>query len=353
MILVQKLDMVRQYTSSNLFVKQIRSVLYPYSRLMYSNRRNKKELDYNCAHNNYILKILNDKRIDYFKRYKIPESHANKLHLHREQYGSYKSLEDILEIQDMTKEILDAFIHSIINDKQYKNLQSFRRSIIFPSADIPREQISTVLGIYVGTNIISWTLLESKENILEWKYENFLEVPKSDYTFELFNLAWKLMLKIPTADAYVMDETNFNCTLLKSVKQVKVFLQREKLKAMILAFLSQKNLLQGTSMTNDNEISSLTKNIYLLKYEKVVKLFNLHIGYEVMSSGRVINKLLYEEDCTNDEEKHPVGVYIQKDIMHSYNNEINYIKDQMNWSLLIALTFLQLGVLEKYGYEFV
>nr|KAF7419718.1 hypothetical protein H0235_010015 [Vespula pensylvanica] len=322
---VQKLDMVRQYTSSNLFVKQIRSVLYPYSRLMYSNRRNKKELDYNCAHNNYILKILNDKRIDYFKRYKIPESHANKLHLHREQYGSYKSLEDILEIQDMTKEILDAFIHSIINDKQYKNLQSFRRSIIFPSADIPREQISTVLGIYVGTNIISWTLLESKENILEWKYENFLEVPKSDYTFELFNLAWKLMLKIPTADAYVMDETNFNCTLLKSVKQVKVFLQREKLKAMILAFLSQKNLLQGTSMTN---------------------------GYEVMSSGRVINKLLYEEDCTNDEEKHPVGVYIQKDIMHSYNNEINYIKDQMNWSLLIALTFLQLGVLEKYGYEF-
>lgn len=60
------------------------------------------------------------------------------------------------------------------------------------------------------------------------------------------------MLKIPMADAYVMDETNFNYTLLKSVKQVKVFLQREKLKAIILAFLSQKNLLQGTSMTNGN-----------------------------------------------------------------------------------------------------
>ncbi|KAL2715463.1 hypothetical protein V1478_015161 [Vespula squamosa] len=359
MILVQKLDMLRQYISCNLSVKQIRSILYPYNRLMYSNRKNKNKIDYNCAHNNYILRILNDRRIDYCKRYEIPESHASQLHLYREQYGSYKSLKDILNIKDMTKEILDAFIRSILNDKQYKNLQTFRRSIIFPSADIPREQISTILGIYVGTNIISWTLLESKENILEWKYENFLEIPKSDYTFELFNLACKLMCKIPKADVYVMDETNFNYTLLKSVKQVQIFLQREKLKAMILAFLSQKNLLQGT-FTNvfilkleNNEISSLTKNVYLLKYEKVVKLFNLHIGNEVMSSGRVINKLLYKEDCINNKEKHPVGVYIQKDIMNSYNNQINYIKDQMNWSLLIALTFLQLGVLEKYGYEFV
>lgn len=67
MILVQKLDMLRQYTSCNLSVKQIRSIVYPYSRLIHSNEKN-DELD-NCVHSNYILKILNDEKIDYFKRY--------------------------------------------------------------------------------------------------------------------------------------------------------------------------------------------------------------------------------------------------------------------------------------------
>lgn len=63
MLLVQKLDMLRQYTSCNLFVKQIRSILYPYSRLIHSNERY-DESD-NCAYSNYILKILNDETIDF------------------------------------------------------------------------------------------------------------------------------------------------------------------------------------------------------------------------------------------------------------------------------------------------
>lgn len=103
----------------------------------------------------------------------------------------------------------------------------------------------------------------------------------------------------------------------------------------------------------NNTISSLTKNVYLLKHEKLVKLFNLYVGNEVVSSSSIINKLLYEKDSINNEDKNPIGVYITKHIMHRYNNQMNYIKDQMNWSLLIALTFLQLGVLQKYDYDFV
>lgn len=43
-----------------------------------------------------------------------------------------------------------------------------------------------------------------------------------------------------------MDETNFNYNLLKSAKYMQGFLQKEKLKAMILAFLSENNFSQGT-----------------------------------------------------------------------------------------------------------
>ncbi|XP_035737018.1 transcription elongation factor, mitochondrial-like isoform X2 [Vespa mandarinia] len=345
---LQKLDMFRQYTNCNLSVKQIRFVLYPYSRLMHSNRRNKNELHDNYPYNNYILKILNDETIDYFKRYRIPQSLAIKLHLYREKYGSYKSLKDILEVQDMTKELLNIFIQSIINDKQFKIMHNFKKSIILPLADIPQDQISTILGIHVGTNIISWTLLESEENVLDWNYENFLQIPKNDDTFGLFNLAWKLKFKIPKADVYVMDELNFNYNLSKSIKHTRIFLQKEKLKAMILAFLSEKNLSK-----ENNETSSLPENVYLLKHEKLVKLFDLYIGNEIISSKNVINRLLCEKDCINNKEKDPVGVYIQKDIMHRYNNQVDYIKDQMNWSLLIGLTFLQLGVLGKYDYDFI
>lgn len=39
----------------------------------------------------------------------------------------------------MTKEILDKFIQFIVNDKQFKTMQNFKKSIIIPSTNIPQE----------------------------------------------------------------------------------------------------------------------------------------------------------------------------------------------------------------------
>lgn len=341
--------MLTKYTVYNLSAKQIQSVIYTYRKQMYS-KSTSDELHYTSDHVNYILKILNNKKVDHFKRYKISQFHANELHKYRDKNGIYKSLKDLFKIEGMTKETLDKFILSIINCKQFEKDKKLKKSIVSSSIrNISQKQISTILGIYIEANIISWTLLETKENVLEWNYENCSQNTKHESTSQLLKLACTLNDKIPKADIYVVNDTNFNFHMVKSMGQIQRFLRKEQLKAMILAFLTEKNL----SLRENNEVLSDANNIYLLKCEDIAKLFDIYIGREITSTATVIERLLCKTDGTNIKTKNPISVYIQQKIMQTYNKQIDSIKDQMNWSLLIALTFLQLGVLQKHDYNFV
>ncbi|KAI4504670.1 hypothetical protein M0802_000220 [Mischocyttarus mexicanus] len=347
---IKILDMLRHHTVYNLSVKQIQSAIYPYRGQMYSSSKSNNELNYNSDHSDHILKILNNQKIDFFKRYEIPQFHAIELHKYREKYGAYKSLKDILKIEGMTKEISDKFILSIINYKQFTKDKKMKRYAVLSSLkNIPVKQISTIVGIYIENNIISWTLLETKENVLEWNYENLLENKKKENTSGLLELSCTLKDKIPTADIYVLNDTNFNFQVTKSVSHFQHFVRKEQLRAMILALLTQKNL----SLQVNGEVLSNFNNIHLLKCENIAKFFKIYVGKEITSTAKIIKRLLCKTDGINKKIKHPISVYIQHEIMTTYNKQIDTVKDQMNWSLLIALTFLQLGVLEKYDCNFV
>ncbi|XP_015191020.1 PREDICTED: uncharacterized protein LOC107074277 isoform X2 [Polistes dominula] len=303
-IYLKRLKMFTKYTVHNLSVKQMQSVIYIYGKQMYSNSTTNNELRYPSDYDNYILKILNNKKVDYFKRYEIPQFYANELHKYRDENGVYKSLKDVLKIEGMTQEILDKFILSIINGKKLKK-DKLQKFIVSSSLhDISQEQISTVLGINIETNTISWTLLETKENILEWNYENCVQNSRNESTSHLLKLACTINNKIPKADIYVVNDTSFNFHMVKSVAQIQTFLRKEQLKAMILAFLTQKNL----SLQKNNEDLSNTDNIYLLKCENIAKLFDIYIGQEIMSTSTVIKKLLCKTDGRNIETKNPIGV---------------------------------------------
>ncbi|KAK2576299.1 hypothetical protein KPH14_005664 [Odynerus spinipes] len=295
----------------------------------------------------YVLKIFNN-RINYLSKYNISASQINALQLHREKNGPYNSLQDVLRVEGMDEHSLNKFLHLVISDKQYKKQQRFKKSIITPSIDSTGlETVSTILGIYIGTNIVTWTLLELGENVLEWNYESFADIPDNKNTLNLLHMAWELNSKLPESDIYVVDNTNYDPRIARSILSMKAFLQKQQLQAMILALLGNRNLYLDTG---NNEVAS---NIYLTHHEKIAALFGIRIGNEITSSKVAVNKLLYERDGIYSKEKNPVGVYAPKNILNIYQNLEEYVKDQMNWSLLTALTFLQLGVLGKYDYDFI
>lgn len=339
--------MFTRYALCNSSMKQIRPVVFSYAQCAFSTNNNDNLIN-TYKHDSTILTILNQKTTRYLTRFKIPKLQAQALQSHREKHGLYKSLPDVLEVEGMTETILEEFIDATLSEKQYQRKEKFRNSVLIPKmSSISKEKISTVLGIYVGLNIVSWTQLGIKENVLEWNYENLLSLGeiKNFNTLHLLQMAQQINNKLPRSDVYVVDEINFDYRIAKTIRHLKPFLHKQQLKAMILASLQSRNAVAET----ENE---LTRKFYLTQHEKVAQMYGLRIGNEITASSKIIEKLLHERNDVNGEKKNSISVYISQNIMNNYKSQMDYVKDQMNWSLLTALTFLQLTVHEKFYYEF-
>lgn len=329
--------MLRRCTMCNLFKQQTRSILSFNTQYMcFSN--NQKDL-FECDQK--ILEIINNNNQDLVHKYNIPESINNALKLYREKHGPFTSLNNLLQVEGMDKSILNQVLYSFVKNEKYTIKEKYKSSTFIPAVkNVEYQTNSTILSIYVATNIVAWTLLEISENVLEWNYESYANIPDNSNSVHLLTLAQNIHSKLPKCDIYIIDETSYDQYLSKSVKNTLAYIKKQQLKGILLGILLKEN-----SFAEDDQFMS---KVYFAQHNRIATLFDLRVGSEIMSSHLLTERLLHTD---NESEKNPIGLYISNEIMDIYKSHKVYIQDQMNWSLLTALVFLQFALLKKYNYS--
>lgn len=141
-------------------------------------------------------------------RYSITKKRAQSLECYRTNNGPYNSVEDLLQVKGMNNNCLHKFYKSIVcgkkrtgpkkitrglvltpkttNQKVQEIILNFQIEILYyiyyylfsliPVRSILYEilqDVNTVLGIYIGTDMISWSLLNRDCEVLQWSYKCF------------------------------------------------------------------------------------------------------------------------------------------------------------------------------------
>lgn len=85
----------------------------------------------------------------------------------------------------------------------------------------------------------------------------------------------------------------------------------------------------------------MANNIYILRQHVLRKIYGLVIENETISTQYMLQRLLYESDIL--ETKEP-KVLIRTELRDMYNAQTPICQEQIGWSLLIALAFIELVV---------
>ncbi|XP_018402154.1 PREDICTED: transcription elongation factor, mitochondrial-like [Cyphomyrmex costatus] len=285
-----------------------------------------------------ILQVINNKTIEDLLQYSITKQRAQKLESYRETNGPFKSLDDLLQVQSMNNKCTYNFYKSIICGKKRKNPKKIMSGLVVTpqSTGYNYKNINTVLGIYIGHNIISWSLLNRNCEVLQWSYKSFPRTDKKENIHSLLQATLPIAKKLPKADRYIMQETGSDMGRIQNTQFYQNFVQQSIMATIILSHLTMVN-----SKFNDTT-EFVTNNICILRPHVLRKIYGLIIDNETISTQYMLQKLLQEseEPIKTKEPK----VLIRTELRNMYNTQSSVCQEQIGWSLLIALAFIELVV---------
>lgn len=87
----------------------------------------------------------------------------------------------------------------------------------------------------------------------------------------------------------------------------------------------------------------MSNNIFILRQRVLQKIYGLVIDKEAISTQYILQKLLQESELIKTTEKEPT-VLIATGFRDMYNTQSPVYQEQISWSLLIALAFMELIV---------
>ncbi|KYM80246.1 UPF0629 protein C17orf42 like protein [Atta colombica] len=286
-----------------------------------------------------ILEVINNKTTEDLLQYSITKKRAQILESYRENNGPFESLEDLLQVQDIKNKWIYNFYKSIIYGKKRKNSKIMSGLVITPrNIGNNHKNVNTVLGIYIGHDIISWSLLNRNCEVLQWSYKSFPRKEQKENILSLLQATLPIAEKLPKADRYVMQETGGDTGYIQNTRFYQNFIQRSIIGAIILSHLTLV----------DNKFNDTTEfvanNICILRQRVLRKIYGLVINNETISTQYMLQKLLQGSDELI-KIKEP-KVLIRTELRNMYNAQSSICQEQIGWSLLIALAFVEL-VLHK------
>jgi len=85
----------------------------------------------------------------------------------------------------------------------------------------------------------------------------------------------------------------------------------------------------------------------MLRRNVLQRIYNLVVGKEVISTQYAMQKLMEENDEMSRFEEHLPNILIRRDLRQMYSKEKLINQEQISWSLLIALAFMELVVHQR------
>ncbi|XP_050459899.1 transcription elongation factor, mitochondrial-like [Cataglyphis hispanica] len=284
-----------------------------------------------------ILQIINSKGTEDLLQYSITKKRAQSLEDHRTYNGPYNSLEDLLQVKGINNKCLFKFYKSIISSKT-KSPRKITRGLILTPKTFNQKDVNTVLGIYIGSNMISWSLLNRDCEVLQWSYKSFPQNKLKKNIHSFLQLTLPIAAKLPKADRYVLQDIVNN---IGYQKDRSIYVQESAITAIILSYLA-------TSNSKFNSTAEFVlNNVFILRQRVLPKIYGLVVGNETIATKYIMEKLLQENDRLMETKERLPSVLIKTELRNMYNAQSPVYQEQVSWSLLIALAFLELVVHQR------
>lgn len=292
-------------------------------------------------------------------RFNLSIARAQKVSMWKTKHGSFKEIQQMLELDGFGEKILNKFCSSIINRNDCKEIKSSPKTSTLdmdrkinlycnPRLNyMTRSQIKSCLGVYVHAGGISWTKLTLHENkpmtLDAWSNCSFDE--RRMHLSELVSVTKKICEQMPIADTYVLESPIASQPSLpgKNVTQLHVNVQRSQLVGMTALGLLYKP--QETFNAADP-----MQQVFFLRNFLPARLFRTKIGLERVSSENVVLDLLRCHYNVEEGSKEKLDESFASQVNAS--NEVRKIfedtepshRDLIGQSFLTALTFVRLCV---------
>ncbi|XP_017767339.1 PREDICTED: uncharacterized protein LOC108555960 [Eufriesea mexicana] len=261
-----------------------------------------------------ILYIINKSKLSVLKKY-IEVKCADAIILTRIKDGYYTSLKDLLLRTQINLDTFNQLCNSIIDSGIKYKMK------VTPNIE-GKIKPNTILGIHIGQTILSWSLLSYDFKVLDWDcitwQNNSLDRTN---VYDIISVASTFVNQLPPSDTYVMQDFN------KATKQVYNLYNVHIGIASCLKFMIRQR--QNNSITSENDV-------YILSPLMAAYCFRLILGNEVLATKYIMNVILNDVKLNN--EKLP-QIHIDNTLKSKYIKLNNMQKEELNWSLLKALTF--------------
>lgn len=289
-----------------------------------------------------ILSVINSKGIEDLLQYSITKKRAQSLESHRADSGPYSSLEDLLRVKGIDNKCLLKFYKSILCGKKNSASKKIMRGLILtPTTTSDRhEDVSTVLGIYIGQDMISWSLLNRDCEVLQWSYKSFPQDKQRNTLHSLLQMTLPIAMKLPKADRYIMQEARVNMRQ-QNRKLYQAYVEQSVMSGIILSHLTMSN------SKFDDSMEFVASNIFMLRQQILQKIYGLIIKNEVISTQYMLQKLLQENEEVAEVKEHLPKILIGTKLRRMYDEQSPIYQEQISWSLLIALAFVELVVHQR------
>lgn len=313
------------------------------------NVKSTPRLGFPCAYSEEetrkILSTLNEQDVEELYKYNISKYRLKKIEGWRKKFGSFMSLDQVLELDGFGITVLRKFYDSIVDSPKNTEVaeqKALKKDVkfttpIFPVNVIPKVQ--TCVSLYVGLDYVTWAKFKvaRDEPTILTGWNSFEICDRKLHVSELIRNVTQINQLVPEADVYVVENPAVAQTVaMGSATQTNINVQKSQLIAMIMLMLSNRV----------SEHAEIVPNVYFLKQYTSARLFGIFVGNERVSADTVVRSLMERQIGPNEESvKHVQSkVVIPSGLKVLYEENDSAEREFLGQSMLLGLSFLRLCV---------
>ncbi|XP_047112790.1 transcription elongation factor, mitochondrial [Schistocerca piceifrons] len=294
-------------------------------------------MQYSSDEQQKILEKVNSCSPEELARYRISPTRLARLSNHRQKFGSFANLDDVLKASGMTPETLDRFCNSVLCPSTTERSHGVRVQLIKPNlTNSARDNIQNVIGINFLPYTVTWAKIDREGNLLEWNFQHLDLGSKKQHPLNLLEIAAGITEKIPNCDAYVMEEMGTPVQLAKNLLNA---LQTVQLRAMFIALLSASSL---NSFGGNGFLQDKQQKVFFLKSHLPARLFQTLIGSERVSAQSVVEEIFQGRSTSAALNYTPI--IVPNHVQDYYRACDSAEREMLCQSLLLTMTFMDVAI---------